>query len=101
MATPPKHDPDKISVQNKIQHCSGLLHTPALNDWETEFIGSLSSKLSLYGNDFHISEKQDYHLNKIWSKHFANAAVLPAVPPQPKDVPQSKTKQELDDELPF
>jgi len=88
-----KHNPDKIAVRNKILHCNGLRHTPDLTEWENEFIGSLSSKLAMYGPDFHISEKQDYYLNKIWVKHFANAAVLPAVPP--------KTKQELDDDIPF
>jgi len=99
MATPPKHDAAKISVQHKIQHCSGLLHTADLTDWENEFIGSLSTRLAQYGNAFHISKKQDYYLNKIWSKHFANAAVLPAVPRE-KDKPLSKINS-LDDDIPF
>ena len=64
-------NPECVSTQTKIEQCSGLIGTSDLNDWETTFIRSQYDNLIRYGEGFRISEKQDFHLNKIWSKHFA------------------------------
>jgi hypothetical protein len=102
MSQPPHHNPDKISIRNKILHCSGLLGTGDLNDWESEFIASNYNNLIRFGDGFHISEKQDYYLNKIWSKHFANAAALPEIPSEVRLGDRiSRPLVELDDDIPF
>jgi len=60
----------KISISDKIVDCSKLLHTGDLNDWEEQFISTLSDNLTRYGSSIFISDKQDYYLNKIWTEHF-------------------------------
>jgi hypothetical protein len=101
MSKPPRNDPSKISIRNKILHCSGLLGTRDLNDWESQFITSNYDNMLRFGNGFHISDKQDYHLNKIWSKHFANAAVLPDIPAEVKLDDNVPKQLNLIDDTPF
>ena len=70
-------NPEHVSTKNKILMCNGLLDCTDpesdndLNDWEQQFISSLHTKMVQYGDSFFCSEKQDFHLTKIWRKHFA------------------------------
>lgn len=60
-----------VSIGTKVKQLEGLLDTKDLNEWENNFLHSISVRTDCGRNTTGLSEKQIERLDELWGKYFA------------------------------
>ena len=60
------------TLKKMVEQLAALIGTSDLNDWETNFLTTVSKQVDERGTTVHLSSKQIDNIEKLYDKHFGD-----------------------------